>query len=116
MTLSKWQNENVIAAEVSTLQIIDMERLKHITKLPSHVDPKNKILMLAMIRLAREYGKGTLLINQIAESERIPKRFLEAILLELKIMATWKQLGKNGGYYLLKKPERNKPAGNHKAF
>ncbi len=62
--------------------------------------------MLAMIRLAREYGKGTLMINQIAESERIPKRFLEAILLELKNNGyLGSKLGKNGGYYLLKKPE-----------
>ena len=33
MTLSKWQNENVIAAEGKQLQIIDMERLKHISKI-----------------------------------------------------------------------------------
>jgi len=67
---------------------------------------KTRYSMLAMIRLAREYGKGTLLINQIAESERIPKRFLEAILLELKNNGyLGSKLGKNGGYYLLKKPE-----------
>ena len=40
--------------------------------------------MLAMVRLAKEFGNGTLMINEIAESERIPKRFLESILLELK--------------------------------
>lgn len=45
---------------------------------------KTRYSMLALIRLAKEYGKGTLLINQIAESEKIPKRFLESILLELK--------------------------------
>ncbi len=33
MTLSKWQNENVIAAEGKQFQIIDMERLKHISKI-----------------------------------------------------------------------------------
>jgi len=62
--------------------------------------------MLAIIRLAKEYGKGTLLINEIAESEKIPKRFLESILLELKKNGyLGSKLGKKGGYYLLKKPE-----------
>jgi len=61
--------------------------------------------MLAMVRLAKEYGKGKLMINEIAESERIPKRFLEGILLELKkngYLAS--KLGKDGGYYLIKAP------------
>ena len=62
--------------------------------------------MLALTRLAKEYGKGTLLINQIAESEKIPKRFLESILLELKKSGyLGSKLGKKGGYYLMKKPE-----------
>lgn len=61
--------------------------------------------MLAMVRLAREYGKGSLMINEIAESERIPKRFLEGILLELKKNGYLSsRLGKNGGYYLIKDP------------
>jgi Rrf2 family protein len=67
---------------------------------------KTRYSMLALTRLAREYGKGTLLINEIAESEKIPKRFLESILLELKKSGyLGSKLGKNGGYYLLKKPE-----------
>jgi Rrf2 family protein len=62
--------------------------------------------MLALTRLAREYGKGTLMINAIAESEKIPKRFLESILLELKKNGYLNsKLGKNGGYYLIKDPE-----------
>lgn len=62
--------------------------------------------MLAMVRLAREYGKGSLMINEIAESERIPKRFLEGILLELKKNGYLSsKLGKNGGYYLIKDPK-----------
>jgi len=62
--------------------------------------------MLALVKLAKEFGKGTLMINEIAESEKIPKRFLESILLELKksgFLAS--KLGKNGGYYLIRKPE-----------
>ncbi len=62
--------------------------------------------MLAMVRLARGYGKGSLMINEIAESERIPKRFLEGILLELKKNGYLSsKLGKNGGYYLIKDPK-----------
>jgi Rrf2 family protein len=67
---------------------------------------KTRYSMLAMTRLAKQYGKGTLMINQIAESERIPKRFLESILLELKKNGyLGSKLGKNGGYFLMKKPE-----------
>jgi Rrf2 family protein len=67
---------------------------------------KTRYALAAMRRLAKEYGNGTLLINDIAETEKIPKRFLENILLELKnngILSS--KLGKKGGYYLIKKPE-----------
>ena len=67
---------------------------------------KTRYSMLALIRLAKEYEKGTLSINQIAKSEIIPKRFLESILLELKKTGyLGSKLGKKGGYYLMKKPE-----------
>jgi len=66
---------------------------------------RTRYSMLAMVRLAKEYGKGTLMINQIAESEKIPKRFLESILLELKKNGYLdSRLGKNGGYFLIKNP------------
>ena len=61
---------------------------------------------MALTRLAREYGKGPILIKDIAESEKIPQGFLENILLELrKLGILGSKLGKAGGYYLLKKPE-----------
>jgi len=67
---------------------------------------KTHYALLAMRRLAREYGKGTLMITEIAESEMIPKRFLESILLELKNNGFLNsKLGKKGGYSLNKKPE-----------
>ena len=66
---------------------------------------KTRYSMLAMVRLAKEYGKGTLMINEIAESEKIPKRFLESILLELKKNGYLdSKLGKSGGYFLMKNP------------
>ena len=67
---------------------------------------KTRYSILAMVRLAKEYGKGTLMINEIAESEKVPKRFLESILLELKNNGyLGSRLGKTGGYYLIKNPE-----------
>jgi len=66
---------------------------------------KTRYSIFAMIRLAKEYGKGTLMINEIAKSEKVPKRFLESILLELKNNGyLGSKLGKNGGYYLIKHP------------
>jgi Rrf2 family protein len=67
---------------------------------------KTRYALLAMRRLAREYGNGTLMINEIAETELIPKRFLEAILLELKNNGfLTSKLGKKGGYTLNRRPE-----------
>lgn len=67
---------------------------------------KTRYAIVALTRLARDYGKGSLQIREIAEGEKIPRSFLENILLELKktgILGS--NLGKGGGYYLLKKPE-----------
>lgn len=67
---------------------------------------KTRYAILALTKLSAEYGKGAIQIGDIAESEHIPKRFLENILLELKKMGLLgSKLGKNGGYYLLKNPE-----------
>jgi len=66
---------------------------------------KAKYAIHALVKLAKEYRKGPMLIRDIAESENIPQKFLENILLELKnvgIVASRK--GKGGGYYLLKSP------------
>jgi Rrf2 family protein len=67
---------------------------------------KTRYAMLALTKLAREYGNGAILISEIAKSENIPQRFLESILLELKktgILGS--KLGKSGGYYLIKRPK-----------
>lgn len=67
---------------------------------------KTRYALLALTKLAREYGKGTLLIKEIAKSEKIPQRFLEGILLDLKnIGFLGSKLGKSGGYFLRKPPE-----------
>lgn len=63
----------------------------------------------ALIYLAENQDKETLLIQEISDGKNIPKKFLEAILLELKKagMLSSKK-GKGGGYYLLQPPEKIK--------
>lgn len=56
--------------------------------------------------LAKEYGQGPVLIVEIARRERIPAKFLELILLELKKKGFLQsKKGKGGGYYLNRLPE-----------
>jgi Rrf2 family protein len=67
---------------------------------------KTRYAMLALTKLSRDYGKGPIMISEIAKSENLPQRFLENILLELKnIGILGSKLGKTGGYYLLKHPK-----------
>jgi Rrf2 family protein len=67
---------------------------------------KTRYAMLALTRLAKETGKGAIMIGDIARSEHIPQRYLEAILLDLKKLGMLgSKLGKNGGYFLIRKPE-----------
>lgn len=62
--------------------------------------------MLALTYLAKEVGKGAIMISEIAKAENIPQRYLEAILLDLKKLGMLgSKLGKNGGYYMIRKPE-----------
>lgn len=56
--------------------------------------------------MGKEFEKGPLLISDIAKTEKIPKKFLEAILLELKSGGfVNSKKGKGGGYYLIKNPK-----------
>ncbi len=67
---------------------------------------KAKYALKATLMLAREHGQGPVLISEIAQKEKIPKKFLELILLDLKnhgILQSKK--GKGGGYFLGKSPE-----------
>ena len=59
----------------------------------------------ALIYLADVEEGSSVTIGEIATEKSIPKKFLEAILLDLKnagILGSKK--GKSGGYYLIKKP------------
>lgn len=68
---------------------------------------KAKYGLKAMVHLARREGAGPSLIADIAEAERIPKKFLDAILLEMKnngLLSSKK--GKGGGYVLARPAAR----------
>jgi Rrf2 family protein len=68
---------------------------------------KCKYGLKAMVHMARHGAKGPLLIADIAEAERIPKKFLDVILLELKthcLLSSKK--GKGGGYQLARFPDK----------
>ena len=61
---------------------------------------KSKYGLKAVLALAEESGRGPILISELADRQRLPRKFLEAILLELKrhgILQSKK--GKGGGYF-----------------
>lgn len=61
----------------------------------------------ALTYLGEHFQQGYIPINQIAEKRKIPAKFLEAILLELrKAGILGSKAGKNGGYYLLRDPKQ----------
>ncbi|MDX2245207.1 MAG: Rrf2 family transcriptional regulator [Bacteroidia bacterium] len=69
------------------------------------ISKKSKYALNALLYLTREYTKGPILISQIAESENIPLKFLETILLEMKRAGfLGSKKGAGGGYYLRKDP------------
>src|SRR5580658_7920380 len=66
---------------------------------------KTKYGLKALLALAHEEGRGPVLVSDLASRDALPKKFLEAILLELKrhgIVQSKK--GKGGGYFLRRKP------------
>lgn len=71
------------------------------------IPKKSKYAIQALKCLAKVYPeKGRLTISQIAEQENIPKKFLEAILLQLRHNGVvGSKMGPNGGYYLLQSPD-----------
>ncbi len=65
------------------------------------ISKKTKYALNALMHLARHHQEGPVLISAIAQTERIPQKFLEQILLDLKnngILQSKK--GKGGGYFL----------------
>ncbi|MFT2011412.1 RrF2 family transcriptional regulator [Pontibacter sp. 13R65] len=66
---------------------------------------KAKYALKALLYLTKQQQAGLVNISDIAEKERIPKKFLEAILVDLKTNGILHSVrGKKGGYSLSKEP------------
>ena len=65
---------------------------------------KCKYALQALLVLAREKTDNLLLVSDIAERENLPKKFLEAILLELNRNGLVRSRRGRGGGYALAKP------------
>jgi Rrf2 family protein len=69
------------------------------------ISKKSKYAIKALVGLAKRYKSGPVIIAELAEEDAMPRKFLEAILLELKnqgILGSKK--GAGGGYYMIKPP------------
>ncbi|GAB3348437.1 Rrf2 family transcriptional regulator [Arachidicoccus ginsenosidivorans] len=67
---------------------------------------KTQYAFKALMYLSQQAKEGPVLIAEISRKKKIPLKFLENILLEMKkegILDSKK--GKGGGYFLAKKPE-----------
>jgi len=68
---------------------------------------KTQYAFRALTHLVENYNKGPVLISEISRKKKIPLKFLENILLELKkagILESKK--GKGGGYFLKTHPSK----------
>lgn len=70
------------------------------------ISQKSKYALRALMVLAQAPEDEPVLTGDIAESQAIPRKFLEQILLDLKHQGiVMSRRGKAGGYLLLRKPE-----------
>ena len=66
---------------------------------------KSKYGLRAMLALAADAGRGPVQAAELAEKQRLPRKFLEAILLDLKRHGLVdSKKGRGGGYVLSRKP------------
>lgn len=72
------------------------------------ISKKTKYALKAVLMLTEKYAsREPVLIAEIAQRESIPKKFLEAILLELKNKGLLQsKKGKGGGYLLARAPNQ----------
>ena len=71
------------------------------------ISKRTKYALKALQYLALQPREKCILISEVSDKEGIPKKFLEAILLELKnngILQSKK--GKLGGYFLARRPKQ----------
>ncbi len=68
---------------------------------------KTQYALKALGYLSAKYGEGPVLIAEISKKKKIPIKFLETILLELKQAGVLdSKKGKGGGYFLLQHPKK----------
>ena len=68
---------------------------------------KTKYALHALTYLAKKDANEPTLILEIAENSRIPRKFLESILLDLKKQGILNsKMGKGGGYFLRQTPSQ----------
>jgi Rrf2 family protein len=66
---------------------------------------KSKYGLKALLALADSYGRGPMQASELAEQQHLPRKFLEAILLELTRQGLLQsKKGRGGGYILGRKP------------
>lgn len=71
------------------------------------ISKRTKYALRALYSLTRQYGGGPVLIATLAREERIPIKFLEAILLDLKTHGIVdSRKGRHGGYRLNRSPSQ----------
>jgi len=71
------------------------------------ISKKGEYALRAMIILSLNYNRGSVQIHEISEKEKIPKKFLGQILLELKNAGLLQsKRGIDGGYSLFKPPKK----------
>lgn len=69
------------------------------------ISQKARYALRALLALARAGTGRTLMISEIASGQKIPKKFLEQILLELKAGGlVQSRRGRMGGYELIRAP------------
>ncbi|TKB98540.1 RrF2 family transcriptional regulator [Pedobacter cryophilus] len=67
---------------------------------------KTKYAIRALIALGEQFGGDSMNILSISQKEKIPKKFLEQILLEMRNAGfLFSKKGAGGGYSLLKNPD-----------
>jgi Rrf2 family protein len=71
------------------------------------ISRKGKYAIRAVLYLAQRYGEGPIPIEEIASAEKISRKFLETILLELRYAGVLgSRRGKGGGYVLQETPAK----------
>lgn len=64
---------------------------------------KTKYAFHALTFLGKQENRNPVLISVVAEKTRVPKKFLESILLDLRKAGILNsKMGKGGGYYMMK--------------